>query len=89
MRPCVYILISIKDGKRYIGSTVNIERRLREHVGGHVKATSGRLPVYLYGVRYFEKIEMAATFEKKYKRSSGQLTRDIKNGKIILQQGIA
>ncbi|MEW6194660.1 MAG: GIY-YIG nuclease family protein [Bacteroidota bacterium] len=35
----VYILLSEKDHKRYIGFTDNLERRLSEHNSGLVKST--------------------------------------------------
>jgi len=38
----------------------------------------------LYAYREFSNISEAAIFEKKYKNSSGQIDRDIKNGKLII-----
>ena len=48
----VYILKSIKDGNRYIGSTNNLKRRLKEHDDGSVESTKLRRPlklIYLEG----------------------------------------
>ena len=48
----VYILESAKDGKRYIGFTNNIRRRLEEHQKGESFSTKYRLPmklIYLEG----------------------------------------
>ncbi len=42
-----YILRSKKDGKRYIGSTNNIKRRLKEHNLGQVMSTKNRVPFEL------------------------------------------
>ena len=40
----VYILQSLKDNKRYIGSTNEIQRRVEEHNSGKVKSTRNRIP---------------------------------------------
>ena len=47
----VYVLESLKDGKRYTGCTNNIKRRLEEHNKGFSFATKFRLPFKLV---YFE-----------------------------------
>ena len=41
----VYILMSEKDHKRYIGSTNDLDRRLESHTNGHVKSTKNRRPL--------------------------------------------
>ena len=43
----VYIIKSLKDGERYLGSTNNINRRLREHNSGLVLSTKSRTPFTL------------------------------------------
>lgn len=43
----VYILLSDKDGRLYIGSTPNLKNRLEKHQKGFVLATKNRLPVRL------------------------------------------
>ncbi len=40
----VYVLESIKDKKRYIGFTTNLNKRLKEHNSGSVFSTKPRLP---------------------------------------------
>ena len=40
----IYILKSIKNGKYYIGSTRNLEKRLKEHNSGKMKSTKGLIP---------------------------------------------
>ncbi|MGH7599943.1 MAG: GIY-YIG nuclease family protein [bacterium] len=50
----VYILESLKDGKLYTGSTVDLVRRLKQHRAGKVRATKSRLPIRLV---YFERLE--------------------------------
>ena len=84
MEAHTYILISLKDKKKYIGSTINLDRRLKEHFNGLVKSTKGRRPFKLFGFRIFDCIKEAAEFEFKYKKSHGQLERDIKSGKFVI-----
>ena len=43
----VYILYSLKDKKLYVGCTSDLEKRLKRHNLGHVKATSSRRPLEL------------------------------------------
>ncbi|MCF8107566.1 MAG: GIY-YIG nuclease family protein [Desulfohalobiaceae bacterium] len=38
----VYVLISLKDGKFYTGSTDDLKRRMNEHSSGKVVSTSKR-----------------------------------------------
>lgn len=40
-------VLRCSDGKRYIGSTDDLQRRLYEHQGGFVDATKHRRPVVL------------------------------------------
>ena len=47
MKYFVYILISEKDNKYYIGQTADIEKRLSEHNRGKVKSTRFRTPFKL------------------------------------------
>jgi len=42
-----YILRSPKDGRLYVGSTADLNRRLRRHNGGLVPATRHRRPLEL------------------------------------------
>ena len=42
--PCVYILQSQTTGKYYVGSTINLDRRLSEHQRHHSPYTRGRGP---------------------------------------------
>lgn len=43
----VYVLESLKDGKRYIGFTTDLKARLRTHSLGASFATKSRLPMKL------------------------------------------
>ena len=40
----VYVLRSLRDGKRYVGITDNVAKRLRQHNRGEVTSTKGRRP---------------------------------------------
>jgi putative endonuclease len=46
-----YVLLSAKDNNFYIGYTDNLDKRLRKHNSGLVRATKTRLPLKLV---YFE-----------------------------------
>jgi putative endonuclease len=43
----IYVLRSRKDGKRYIGSTNNLARRIATHQSGRVQSTKSRRPFIL------------------------------------------
>jgi putative endonuclease len=43
----VYILLSLKDGKFYIGYTSNLKRRLKEDSSGKNPSTKSRRPLRL------------------------------------------
>lgn len=83
----VYLLLSNKDRKKYIGSTVNLDKRLQQHNRGEVTSTQYRRPLKLIGYQIFETIEEASIFEKKYKRSHGTLERAIKKGQFVILTG--
>jgi putative endonuclease len=44
---CVYFLYSPKLKNLYIGQTINLEKRIKEHNGGKVKSTKNRYPFVL------------------------------------------
>lgn len=50
----VYILLSTKDHKLYVGCSSNIEKRLNEHNAGKVLATKLRRPLELIHLEKFE-----------------------------------
>lgn len=68
----VYILQSSSDGKTYVGSTDNVERRLKEHNTGRSKATKHRGPLKLLFTEEFETHLEAARREKWWKSSTGR-----------------
>ncbi|MCX6737846.1 MAG: GIY-YIG nuclease family protein [Candidatus Parcubacteria bacterium] len=67
----VYIIQSKIDNSRYIGLTVNLERRLREHNSGSSKYCSSRRPFRLIWCCIFSNKKRAQEFEKYLKSSSG------------------
>ena len=74
----VYILISLKDKKRYIGSTSNLKQRLIKHNSGQVRSTKHRRPLKLFAYQECESLSEARYLEYKYKRSRGNYENAIK-----------
>jgi len=58
----VYILESLKNGRYYIGSTVNLKKRLDQHNTGQSKYTAHTRP---YVLRYFEKYKSLSEARKR------------------------
>ena len=68
----VYVLISLKDGKFYIGFTNNLKRRLTEHNLGKNISTKSRLPLKLiYYESHLSKAD-AERREKYFKTTKGK-----------------
>ena len=68
----VYILRSEKDGKRYIGLTGDLERRISEHNSGKVRSTKNRRPLTLIYYEEFGSKEEASKRERFYKSGRGR-----------------
>ena len=68
----VYILLSEKDNKRYIGFTDNLARRLTEHNTGKVKSTKNRHPLKLIYTEQFENKSAAMKREIFFKTHPGR-----------------
>jgi putative endonuclease len=68
----VYVLFSAKLNKRYVGSTSDIERRMREHNGGHSKFTKGGIPWRLIYSEAFETASQARKRELFLKSGAGR-----------------
>ena len=85
--PCVYILRSQKSGKYYIGSTENLERRLKEHYRGKVYTTKRMLPVELVFKQEYSSIKFAENIERKLKdfKSRMIIEKIIQEGKIKIE----
>lgn len=73
----VYILQSQKNGKYYIGSTNNLERRLSEHNGSKTQSLKYLQPLILVFKKEFVDIKDARKMKLKLKR--------LKNKNIINQ----
>lgn len=80
----VYILRSLKDNNKYIGSTINIEKRIKLHNAGQVFSTRNRRPLVLEMYQKVMTIQEAAILEKKYKHSHRALERAIKRGDFVI-----
>jgi putative endonuclease len=83
MKGFVYVLKSLKDSKSYIGSSLDPERRFAEHNKGLVKSTKSRRPFELKYILEYEDIKIASKIEKKFKRSSGTLDRELKQRRLV------
>jgi len=73
----VYILISKKDEKLYVGCTNDLRRRIKLHNEGKVLATKGRLPMKIVYYEACVNREDAKKREKYLKTAWGK--RYIKN----------
>ena len=70
----VYVLLSLKDKKFYIGFTNDFKRRLKEHNSGKNISTKSRLPLkLLYYEAHLSKTD-AARRERYFKTSKGKST---------------
>jgi len=72
MKYIVYVLRSLKTGRRYIGSTNNLERRIIEHNTGQSTYTSQTGPYKLmYSEEFMTNIEVRRR-EKYFKTGIGR-----------------
>lgn len=60
----VYILLSEKDNRLYVGCTSNLENRLLKHKNGLVRSTKNRRPVELIHKEYFREKSSAFNRER-------------------------
>ena len=68
MKSCVYILKSQKNGRFYVGSTSNLNRRLEEHNSGKSRYTSETKPWKVVFSQEFETLSKAKKVEYWLKR---------------------
>jgi putative endonuclease len=68
----VYVLISIKDKKFYIGFTTNLNRRLKQHCNCQVKSTRHRKPLKLIHYECFINKQDAKAREVFFKSGFGR-----------------
>lgn len=69
----VYVLQSGKDFNLYIGCTANVDKRLRQHQAGQVRATKGRLPIRLIYKEEYDDVYEAFRQERFYKTPKGKI----------------
>ena len=70
----VYVLRSAKDQKFYIGSTNDLQRRVKEHQQGKNVSTAKRLPMELLYFEGHRSKEDAIRREKYFKTTKGKVT---------------
>jgi len=68
----VYVLRSLKDGKKYIGYSSDLKKRLAEHNNGKVKITKNRLPFELEYYEAYKTEIQARRQELFYKTGQGR-----------------
>ena len=74
----VYVLWSNKLQKRYVGSTDNVEKRIKGHNYGSSKFTKGGIPWYLIHEEVFSSKSEALKREKFLKSGQGRAWLDKK-----------
>ncbi|MFA5211175.1 MAG: GIY-YIG nuclease family protein [Patescibacteria group bacterium] len=79
----VYILKS-NDNRFYVGSTSNIDRRLKQHKNGHTQTTRNMKNIELVLVQEYNNLEVARKIERKIKKLKRKdyLQKMINDGKI-------
>lgn len=84
----LYILKSKIDGELYIGSTIDLKRRFKEHNAGDVQSTKSRKPfVILYYEAYSAEVD-ARKRERQLKLRGGALAQLKRRLEFSLQQTI-
>jgi putative endonuclease len=68
----VYVLRSSKDGKRYVGISFDVQRRITEHNSGYVRSTKGRRPFKLIYTESFAARSDARERELYFKTAAGR-----------------
>lgn len=70
----VYILLSLKDGKFYIGSSADVQQRFKDHNDGKNISTSNRRPFELVYYEAFLSKQDALRREHYFKTTKGKIT---------------
>ncbi len=68
----VYAIVSLVDGRIYVGQTQDIEKRLKEHNSGSTTSTKGYIPWKLFFHEICENREHARIREKYWKSGIGK-----------------
>ena len=66
--PCVYVLRSEKNGRYFVGSTVDLLDQLFKHKAGKVKATKALLPVEICLSQVYPSLAEAKIVERELKK---------------------
>lgn len=83
-------LLECSDGTYYVGSTVDLERRLAQHEAGLGAAyTRGRRPVRLVWAAEFDRIDQAFWFEKQVQGWNRRKRRALVDGRWDLLPELA
>ena len=82
----VYILLSQKDHKFYIGLTNNLERRMFQHSNGEVVSTKGRRPLDLIFYEAYLNEKDAARREDYFKTNKGKRTLKLMLKEFLSEQ---
>lgn len=72
MHGVVYVLLSASDKKTYVGSTNDLDRRLRQHNSGKVKSTKHRIPLSILFTEVFPTLSEARKREVWWKSGAGR-----------------
>lgn len=70
----VYVLLSNKDKKYYIGFTTDLKKRIKEHILGNVSATSYRRPLELVYYECYKERKIAQKRERQLKGGKAHIT---------------
>ena len=70
----VYVLLSLKDTRFYIGFSTNVEARLKDHLNGRNISTAQRRPFELVYYEAFRSKQDALRREKYFKTTKGKTT---------------
>ena len=68
----VYILLSEKDKRTYVGYSDDVARRLTQHNAGQVTATKHRRPLHIFHLEEFHTMKEAKVRELWWKSGSGR-----------------
>lgn len=74
----VYVLISLKDCRLYIGTAADLKKRLEKHNQGYVLATKNRAPFKLVYYEAYSELADSKRREKYLKGSKGHNELKIK-----------
>ena len=69
---CVYVLKSLKTGRRYVGSSDNVDRRIMEHNAGKSKSTRHGIPWELIYKESCQNRSEAVRRERYFKTGKGR-----------------